>query len=73
MGLPKPGSMDLAEARFSDDLLRIEISGPDHTHFSVVDLPGLFQSATNYQTDEDAEMVEALVKRYMGDTRTIIL
>ena len=29
---------------FSHDVLKIELSGPDYEHFSVVDLPGLFRS-----------------------------
>lgn len=29
--------------------------------------------ATTFQTDEDAEVVEALVKRYIKESRTIIL
>lgn len=29
---------------FSNDLLKIQLSGPDHDHFSVIDLPGLFRS-----------------------------
>lgn len=47
MGLPKAGGtvgVDDAEKRFSDDVLRIELCGPSRSHFSVVDVPGLFQS-----------------------------
>lgn len=47
MGLPKAGEtvgVDDAEKRFSDDVLRIELFGPARSHFSVVDVPGLFQS-----------------------------
>lgn len=47
MGLPKAGEtvgVDDAEKRFSDDVLRIELCGPSRSHFSVVDVPGLFQS-----------------------------
>lgn len=76
MGLPKIGivqATDTSGLRFSDDVLKIELSGPGHDHFSVVDVPGLFQAATVYQTDEDGKMVEALVKRYINDSRTIIL
>jgi hypothetical protein len=48
MGLPAPGeevSVDAGSgARFSDDVLKIELCGPERPHFSVVDVPGLFQS-----------------------------
>ena len=46
MGLPGPGTENLEdlEKRFSDDILKIELSGPDHHYLSVVDVPGLFHS-----------------------------
>lgn len=48
MGLPNSDNQDIEnlEKRFSDDILRIEISGPDQHHLSVVDVPGLFHSKT---------------------------
>ena len=49
MGVPGPKATNLedVEKRFSDDILKIELSGPDHRHLSVVDVPGLFHSQTN--------------------------
>jgi hypothetical protein len=46
MGIPGPKSekLDDLEKRFSDDILKIELSGPEHHHLSVVDVPGLFHS-----------------------------
>lgn len=44
MGLPKPGEGYSSGERFSDDVLKIELCGPRRSHFSVVDVPGLFQS-----------------------------
>jgi hypothetical protein len=46
MGVPGPDTEDLKnlDKRFSDDILRIEISGPQHQNLSVVDVPGLFHS-----------------------------
>lgn len=46
MGIPGPGTTDIEniDKRFSDDILKIELSGPDHHHLSVVDVPGLFHS-----------------------------
>jgi len=75
MGLPKPGETlsNKSSPRFSDDLLKIELASPTHDHFSVVDVPGIFQAATVFQTTEDVEMIEKLVKRYISDKRTIIL
>ena len=45
MGLPGPtDDIENLEKRFSDDILKIELSGPLHTNLSVVDVPGLFHS-----------------------------
>lgn len=46
MGLPSTGSAGFfeLEKRFSDDILKIELSHPDHHRLSVVDVPGLFRS-----------------------------
>lgn len=49
MGVPGPNteSLENLEKRFSDDILRIELSGPEQRHLSVVDVPGLFHSKDN--------------------------
>ncbi len=90
MGIPGPGTTDLEsiEKRFSDDILKIELSGPDHHHLSVVDVPGLFHSMlssimfsqlltstdpTKYQTEEDKGIIRSLIQNYIVDKRTIIL
>lgn len=46
MGLPRAdtASADQCEKRFSDNVLKVELSGPEHHHLSVVDVPGLFHS-----------------------------
>lgn len=48
MGLPKPGTEDIEDVdkRFSEHVLKVELSGPEHPHLSVVDVPGLFHSTT---------------------------
>ncbi|KAF7122572.1 hypothetical protein CNMCM5793_000597 [Aspergillus hiratsukae] len=75
MGVPGPDTEDLKnlDKRFSDDILRIEISGPQHRNLSVVDLPGLFHNPTDDQTEEDRETIRKLIKSYLDDKRTIIL
>lgn len=48
-----------ARASFSDDLLRLEVSGPEEQHFSVVDVPGIFRKTTDgVTTNSDRQMVE---------------
>ncbi|KAJ5291536.1 hypothetical protein N7478_000787 [Penicillium angulare] len=75
MGIPGPRTKNLedVEKRFSDDILKIELSGPDHRHLSVVDVPGLFHNPTKFQTEEDRAIIRKLIEGYMTDKRTIIL
>ncbi|CAI6238074.1 unnamed protein product [Periconia digitata] len=58
---------------FSKDLLRIEISGPDRPHLTVVDLPGLIHSGTKQQSASDIGLVKDVVKSYMEEPRSIVL
>ncbi|OAQ95105.1 dynamin family protein [Purpureocillium lilacinum] len=58
---------------FSNDILRVELSGPEQPHLTMVDLPGLFQAGNSTQSDEDAELVTRMVIRYMRRPRSIIL
>lgn len=67
MGISETGKV------FSSDLLRIELSGPEQPHLTLVDLPGLFQAGSTSQTDEDSETVRSMVRKYMEKPRSIIL
>ncbi|KAK7883400.1 hypothetical protein LTR67_011271 [Exophiala xenobiotica] len=69
MGLPRPGGsgLDNLERRFSDNVLKVELSGPEHHHLSVVDVPGLFHNPTIYQTKEDLEIIRKLIMDYISD------
>ncbi|EUC27299.1 hypothetical protein COCCADRAFT_51921, partial [Bipolaris zeicola 26-R-13] len=58
---------------FSKDLLRVEVSGPDRPHLTIVDLPGLIHSETKQQSAADIELVQDVVKSYMKEPRSIIL
>jgi GTP-binding protein EngB required for normal cell division len=53
-----------------DDVLRLEITGPDLPHLTLVDLPGLIADAKDTR---DIELVENMVRRYMKCSRSIIL
>jgi hypothetical protein len=61
MGLPDE------KEPFRDDVLRVEVSGPDQPHLTLVDLPGLFH------VGEGSEFVKTMVRRYMQSERSIIL
>ncbi|KAM0513409.1 hypothetical protein ACHAPE_007873 [Trichoderma viride] len=58
---------------FSNDLLRIEISGPDRPHLTIVDLPGLIHSETKNQSASDVRLISSVVRSYMAKQRSVIL
>ena len=61
-------------ATFSEDVLKLEVSGPNQEHFSVVDVPGIFRKTTEgVTTKQDREMVRAMVHGYMENPRSIML
>lgn len=62
------------KSAFSEDVLRLEICGPEQEHFSVVDVPGIFRKATEgLTTKADLEMVRSMVRSYMGNPRSVML
>ncbi|EQK99140.1 interferon-induced GTP-binding protein Mx2 [Ophiocordyceps sinensis CO18] len=64
-----PGSV-----AFSQDILKIEIHGPDQSHLTVIDVPGIFRVPTpGLTTVTDIMLIESMVKSYMSNSRTIIL
>lgn len=59
---------------FSNDVLRLEIAGPDQEHFSVIDVPGIFKRTTQgLTTKEDMVMVNDMVYEYMSNPRSVML
>lgn len=62
-----------AASAFTNDVLRVEISGPDRPHLTIVDLPGLIHSENKLQSAADVELVRNLVHHYMENQRSIIL
>ncbi|KAI1288594.1 P-loop containing nucleoside triphosphate hydrolase protein, partial [Xylaria venustula] len=59
---------------FSEHILRIEKLGPNEEHFTVIDVPGIFRQETQgVTTESDIELVMNMVKKYIHDSRTIIL
>ncbi|KAI6365428.1 hypothetical protein MCOR25_005355 [Pyricularia grisea] len=59
--------------RFSTDVLRVEISGPDQAHLTMVDLPGLFRAGSSQQSVEDVKIVGNMVRKAMSRPRSVIL
>ncbi|KAF2479882.1 P-loop containing nucleoside triphosphate hydrolase protein [Neohortaea acidophila] len=58
---------------FFRDVLSIEIAGPGRPHLTLVDLPGLIHTDTQYQSKEDVELIHGLVQDYISEKRTIML
>ncbi|CEI68181.1 unnamed protein product [Fusarium venenatum] len=58
---------------FFQDTLRIELTGPEMPHLTMVDLPGLFRRGSTEQSADDVSMVRGMVEKYMARPRSIIL
>ena len=58
---------------FSSDVLRIELSGPNRSHFSILDVPGVFQSRTKDVTAQEMEGVKQLVSNEMRRKQSIVV
>lgn len=64
----------LRKPTFSNDVLRLEISGPEQEHLSVIDVPGIFKSTTEgLTTKADIQLVRSMVKGYMDNPRSVML
>ncbi|KAK4100262.1 hypothetical protein N658DRAFT_524846 [Parathielavia hyrcaniae] len=74
MGIRSGASKDdTSLPMFSGDILKVEISGPEQPHLTVIDVPGLFQVIDEGTTELDKVRVENMVRRYMENERTIVL
>lgn len=58
---------------FSSDVLRVEISGPNRSYFSIIDLPGVFQSLTKNLTVKEKKGVRDLVSSHMIPKQSVIV
>jgi hypothetical protein len=68
--IPEFGSIG---KNFSEDVLKIEISGPSRPHFSITDVPGVFHSCTVNLTEAEKDQVTNMVSYYMTPKRSIIM
>jgi hypothetical protein len=75
MGIPGPGQrLETSQSTFSDDLLSIELCGPDKQNLSIIDIPGIFRTPTEgVTTVRDMVLVRRMMHRHIKDERTIIL
>jgi hypothetical protein len=72
MGVNEPGSHS---KQFSSMVLKIEISGPDRSHFGILDIPGLYSNPRNNTSLARQEMlgVRRMVTSYMEKKENIIM
>lgn len=75
MGLGESeGAYGNVKKTFADDVLKIEICGPEQQHLSVIDVPGIFRKKTpGVTTQADIEMVRSMVLSYMQNPRSAML
>lgn len=59
--------------KFYEDILRVELTGPEQPRLTMVDLPGLFKIGNKEQSDADVSIVRGMVVKYMARPRSIIL
>lgn len=58
---------------FSNDVLKVEISGANRSYFSILDLPGIFQSLTKDLTEVEKFGVRNLSANYMSSKQSVIM
>ncbi|KAL8365605.1 hypothetical protein RB595_004429 [Gaeumannomyces hyphopodioides] len=58
---------------FSEDILRVEITGPDVYPLTLVDLPGFYYSGAEGQTFGGKAIIDQLAESYMKQKNSIIL
>lgn len=62
-----------SRSTFSEDVLKLEVCGPEQEHFSVVDVPCIFRANTEgLTTTADKDMVKSMVRRYMENPRSVM-
>lgn len=67
-------AMGLSDAkRFSNDTLRVELTGPQQPRLTMVDLPGLFSAGNKDHSSQDAKIVRRMVLEHVKSPRSIIL
>ena len=72
MGIQKAG-MPPGGRAFARDVLSIEIEGPSRPQLTLVDIPGLIETATKGVSDADVNLVTEITDYYIQQPRTICL
>ncbi|PYI11708.1 hypothetical protein BO78DRAFT_443901 [Aspergillus sclerotiicarbonarius CBS 121057] len=67
------GDSDTVSCGFSDDVLKVEFSGPGMPELIFVDLPWFYDPAIQGQGDEAINTARSLTERYIKDPRSTVL
>ena len=70
---PTDGAVEEGKLRFSDDTLRIHVSGPNVPSLTMLDLPGLYKTSSKNQDKKDREMIKKIVQTHVNRESNIIL
>lgn len=57
---------------FVSNVLKIELSGPNRSQFSIVDLPGIFTS-DHHTSDTEMKAIRAMTLHYMRQPENIVM
>ena len=74
MGVSSASAEVINTTTFTEDVLRLDICGPDEDHLTVIDVPGIFRMITEgVTTKQDRDMVRSMVTSYMVNPRSLML
>ncbi|KAH0551629.1 hypothetical protein GP486_007153 [Trichoglossum hirsutum] len=77
LGVAQPDELgfheDFTRENFSSSTLKIEVTGPGRTPFTITDLPGLFHTSTTSQSALDITQIQTMVYNYIRAPGTIIV
>lgn len=71
MGISAQGTSE--DRNYSSKVLKIELSGPNRSHFGILDLPGVFSAEIGGVSSREKEGVTRMVKSYMSKPENIIM
>jgi hypothetical protein len=66
-------SRDDTEAKFSPNVVSVEMSGPGLAPLSFFDLPGIFQNPSQKEDDYLVKVVENLAKKYIRHQQALVI
>lgn len=62
---------DMCMKNFTRNVVCVKLSGDEFSDLSIVDLPGLIQSASTAEDQKDVDRVRSLVESYMAEVQAI--